>query len=366
MYSKCLLLTAIVGLSSAAVVSAADAEWQLKPGIRALHFDNDRRLDEDKVGGSLGLEYQYGNWGTELQLWSNEGETAVGNNSLDVKGAYLNQYRYFNQGASFNPYLVFGVGHADYDSRVFSDGESQANVGLGFKHRLADKFSWWMDARNVHGVDDSNNDVVVGLGLAFHFGQSAAKPAAIAVQAPADTDGDGVMDANDACPNSAAGAAVDTRGCELDSDGDGVVDSVDKCPNSVTGEKVNRSGCKPKVTRVEEIRLEVHFASSSVSIQPNYQAPVQKLAEFMRKFTDLNVIIEGYTDSQGSVEFNQLLSERRAQAIKTALVERYGIATSRVTIKGYGESRPIASNETSAGRLENRRVIAVLTKTVDG
>jgi OOP family OmpA-OmpF porin len=80
----------------------------------------------------------------------------------------------------------------------------------------------------------------------------------------------------------------------------------------------------------------------------------------MKKYPDLRVVIEGYTDSVGGEAYNQQLSERRANRVKDYLVKTSGIAESRLTAKGYGMSKPIDSNKTWAGRQKNRRVEAVV------
>ncbi|MDV7400154.1 OmpA family protein, partial [Arthrospira platensis SPKY1] len=91
---------------------------------------------------------------------------------------------------------------------------------------------------------------------------------------------------------------------------------------------------------------------------------VKRVADFLNSYQDVTVEIEGHTDAQGAEAYNQTLSQRRADSVKKALVTRYGIAAERVKAIGYGESRPVASNDTAAGRAENRRVVAVMQKEV--
>ncbi|MFP4070423.1 MAG: OmpA family protein [Desulfovibrionales bacterium] len=89
---------------------------------------------------------------------------------------------------------------------------------------------------------------------------------------------------------------------------------------------------------------------------------LDKVASVLEKFPDRRVIVEGHTDSRGSYEYNQQLSEARAASVRTALVER-GIDPERITSKGLSESRPIADNETAIGRQQNRRVEIVIANT---
>ena len=99
-------------------------------------------------------------------------------------------------------------------------------------------------------------------------------------------------------------------------------------------------------------------------IQDQYEPELQQVAEFLNKHTDLNVEIEGHTDSQGAAAYNKMLSQKRADAVKKHLVSVHGIAADRITAVGYGEENPVASNDTAQGRKANRRVVAVMQKEV--
>ena len=184
--------------------------------------------------------------------------------------------------------------------------------------------------------------------------------------APVDSDGDGVIDENDKCPGTPAGVAVDSMGCPLDSDGDGVTDNLDECPNTEAGAVVDEKGFVgvTQTLTVESIELSIQFPTGSNAIKEQYQPELQKVADFLKRHTDLTVDIEGHTDSQGSAAFNKKLSQSRADSVKNELVSRYGIAEDRVNAIGYGEEKPIATNDTAAGRQENRRVVAVMQKEV--
>jgi OOP family OmpA-OmpF porin len=80
----------------------------------------------------------------------------------------------------------------------------------------------------------------------------------------------------------------------------------------------------------------------------------------MKQFPQTTTVVEGHTDSVGTEAYNQQLSERRAMAVRGVLVEQYGIQGGRVDAIGYGEARPVADNETEAGRAINRRVEAAV------
>lgn len=167
---------------------------------------------------------------------------------------------------------------------------------------------------------------------------------------PRDSDGDGVTDDRDRCPNTPRGTPVNSAGCPLDSDGDGVYDSLDKCPDTPRGVSVDANGCPTKLT------LRINFRHDSNVIGEQYMGEIAKAAKCVNEFPGNLVYIDGHTDSQGSAEYNQELSERRAAAVVKALVDKFNIPASRLTARGFGEGQPIAGNTTNEERFKNRRV----------
>ena len=113
-----------------------------------------------------------------------------------------------------------------------------------------------------------------------------------------------------------------------------------------------------KLERKVSVTLNVEFDFDSSKSRPEHKAEVRKVADFMKSFPSTSVVMEGHTDSKGAEAYNQRLSERRAKTIADMLVTDFGIDGSRVDSRGYGESRPVASNDTDEGRQHNRRVVA--------
>lgn len=136
-----------------------------------------------------------------------------------------------------------------------------------------------------------------------------------------------------------------------DADGDGVPDSLDQCPNTPRGAKVDARGCW--------VIAGLNFDTDKSVIKPEFEGLLDEVAAVLNDNAGVNlkiqVRVDGHTDSRASAGYNQGLSERRAAAVKAALVKR-GVAEARLTTQGFGESKPIASNKTSAGRYQNRRV----------
>ncbi|GGE76919.1 porin [Streptosporangium jomthongense] len=105
---------------------------------------------------------------------------------------------------------------------------------------------------------------------------------------------------------------------------------------------------------------DVLFDLNKADLKPSGEQTIDRLAQFMKEYEDRRVRVEGYTDSTGEASYNQRLSERRAQAVRDELISR-GIESRRVETKGFGEQYPVASNDTAAGRQQNRRVEIVIS-----
>lgn len=151
---------------------------------------------------------------------------------------------------------------------------------------------------------------------------------------------------------------------DKDSDGDGVLDSVDKCPNTPKGIKVDSTGCPVAIPQKVSITLLVEFDFDKTVVRPQYHNDIEKVANFLNAYPDTNAILEGHTDSVGTDEYNMKLSGRRAESVKKYLVEKFNIDAARISTKAYGESKPVATNDTAEGRQRNRRVVATIVTTV--
>ncbi|MGE5364917.1 MAG: OmpA family protein [Bacteroidota bacterium] len=126
---------------------------------------------------------------------------------------------------------------------------------------------------------------------------------------------------------------------------------AEEMKRDVEGARVERIGEGIKITFPSGIL----FETNSSELQPEAQDNIVKLAKILNKYKDTNVLIEGHTDSDGTDAYNQKLSERRAAAV-TQYAESNGVSSSRITMKGYGESQPVASNDSPDGKRQNRRV----------
>ncbi len=172
-----------------------------------------------------------------------------------------------------------------------------------------------------------------------------------------DTDGDGVTDAKDKCPKTPKGTKVDKDGCaiDVDTDRDGIVDRLDKCPR--TPGVASNNGCpeeKVQKTPVYFNRV-VHFDFGKTYIRKVDISILNEVVAQMKEYPSVNAKVEGNTDWIGDDSLNYRISEKRAEVVKQYLVSK-GIDANRISTMSYGETRPVATNETSEGRAENRRV----------
>lgn len=360
------------------------------------------------------------------------------NDSLNAFSLLANAWYDFDLGTVI-PYLGGGIGfqrttyQSDASKLKSTDFSYQAGAGLGFwlaprtilsldyRYTVADKPRFESDRENfvqteyeAHraglslkylfsegAVHDSDGDGVPdrkdkcpntpkgvqvysdgcpldldGDGVPDYLDKCPGTPAGTQVNeagcALTDVDNDGVPDQQDRCPGTPPGVPVGADGCPLDSDGDGIPDYLDECPNSPAGAKVLPNGCalkgdcrKPRPgEEVDEngcaveqrfVLRGVKFEFDSDRLLPESKEILNDVAETLKSYDDIGVEVEGHTDDIGTDAYNLGLAERRSNAVKTYLVGR-GIPASRMTPVGYGETRPLASNDTEDGREENRRV----------
>lgn len=181
---------------------------------------------------------------------------------------------------------------------------------------------------------------------------------------PTDADMDGIMDGIDRCPDTPSGATVDGEGCPTDADGDGVLDGLDRCPNTPPGTEVDVEGCSRVEAGIEAGRLvlhDVHFDFGKAEIRPDSRTILDEVGRALLDRPGVRIEIQGHTDAIGSDEANLRLSRRRAEAVRTYLLGAFRqLEPDRLDVRGYGESRPIASNATEEGRAQNRRVEFVI------
>ena len=180
-----------------------------------------------------------------------------------------------------------------------------------------------------------------------------------------DSDSDGVANAQDTCPNEAGPVA--NGGCPWkDGDSDGVLDKDDNCPTEAG--TVANNGCPEVVLPTEDVQTQltnyartINFSLGKSNFKKSAFPTLQAITGILNEYPKANFIVEGHTDSISSKAFNQRLSESRANAVVNYFTSN-GVSAERLTTVGYGETTPIESNMTAAGRAANRRVEVKLAK----
>ena len=184
----------------------------------------------------------------------------------------------------------------------------------------------------------------------------------VALKGCPDTDGDGIADKDDKCPTVAG--PKENAGCPWpDTDKDGVLDKDDACP-TVPGPASNK-GC-PEVSdevvkKLNDYAKTILFDTGKFSFQKQTFPVLQAITAILKEYPTAKFSIEGHTDNVGKADFNQKLSDGRANAVKQYLIDN-GIDPFRLTSKGFGMDNPIDTNKTAKGRANNRRVEVKLFK----
>ena len=364
------LMASVLLSSNLLMAQEYDNSANISAGIVGYFFDSKRNQDDDigvTVGGELPLT---GRLSTAIDYYTLDSDVDTGSTAesdLDYYRVGLNYH--LNQISGWQPYAGIGLGKLEIEQDLFPANDhnhSTWDIALGVKRRISDNWLVRGDYKMIFGDNPSAQDSAVSVGLAYAFGGSkpaAARPAAAAVAG--DSDNDGVPDNRDACANTPAGTRVDSRGCELDSDRDGVVDSRDKCPDTPTTLAVDADGCPILERAQRRVELKVNFDFDKSDVKPQYDREIGEFADFMETYSNTNVLIEGHTDSRGSDQYNQGLSERRANAVRDELVNEHNISAGRIDTIGYGEGRPVDTNDTDAARANNRRIEAVISVDVE-
>ena len=382
--------------------------------------DKDRDVKDGVNTGQFGMGYAINDI---LNIEGLISATAAKGGDQEHLGIGVDLQRVFRRAERFSPYLHAGIGYIKVDpaGAVSTRDGAMYSAGAGFlldmfnsNVSLRGEWRYRMETSASNNLDGNLNqnlhDNLFSLGLQIPFGAGTPTfvdsdgdgvadgmdrcpntPAGTRVDGygcETDSDGDGVKDSKDKCPNTPRGAAVNADGCPMDSDGDGVADGMDKCPNTVAGAKVGADGCELDgdkdgvVDRLDEcpnsapgvqvnikgceikgkIRLPgVNFETNSDRLLPSASSVLNDAAATLKKNPTITVEVAGHTDSDGAAEYNESLSARRATTVRDYLAAN-GVAMDRMTTRGYGESQPIADNGTRAGKAQNRRVVLVVVE----
>ncbi len=246
-----------------------------------------------------------------------------------------------------------GDGIADKEDQCPEAAGTEATRGCPDRDNdgIADQFDDCPDQAGIAAnrgcpIKDTDSD-----GVPDEMDKCPTEKGTTATMGCPDRDGDGVIDSQDRCPDKAGTFA----GCP-DSDGDGLVDPDDACPNEA-GPTTNR-GCpelKEEVKEVLEFAMRaVQFETGRATLKPESYPVLDQIVQIMKQYPVYSLRISGHTDNVGSDSTNKILSEQRAKTCYEYLAAS-GIDATRMSFYGFGEIKPIASNNTAEGKRLNRR-----------
>jgi outer membrane protein OmpA-like peptidoglycan-associated protein len=341
----------------------------------------------------------------------------TGTNNLLLEAAATVNLKLLSDNYYINPFITAGVGASKYGGYY----GAFMPFGIGAQVKLIDEVYLVLNSQyRVPITENASYHFYHSGGIVFNLTKKPEAPKAIeipVVEPPKDRDGDGVLDVDDKCPDVPGVAAL--QGCP-DRDGDGITDAEDKCPDvpgfaryqgcpipdtdkdgindemdkcptvpgiaryqgcpipDTDGDGVNDEEDKCKyekgpasnygcpvineelIKRVNLAAKNVFFATASSKLLAKSFPKLNDVVTILNENPSYKVQIDGHTDSQGKDEYNQTLSDQRAASVKAYLVSK-GIDESRLASTGYGETKPVADNNTAAGRAKNRRVEMTLS-----
>jgi OOP family OmpA-OmpF porin len=384
-----LLSISLLLFSNLAFAENRSGAATLTPMVGYHMIDGGMDLDDETAFG-LSLGYNVNaHFGLEGDARYTSTQTDRGgayDRDMDIWAVSLGGLYHFQPQHDLNPYLSLGGGGLIYDLEGASNKDEDYMIywGGGLKYALDDSASLRLDLRHMLDyLDDtsgSNHEngtwrhhMQAMMGVTFQLGGVSKAPAraghaealtesaAVAVT-PVDGDHDGVLDHVDKCLGTAPGVRVNTGGCPADTDGDGIFDFHDACIDTPKGAVVDSRGCHEDPDPVDEMILHINFDTDKDTVTPFHRVQLAKAVELINKYPGHKIEVEGHTDSVGDLYYNQNLSARRAENVRKALVESYAIAVEQTVARGFGEGKPLASNETVEGRQMNRRVEVEILK----
>ncbi len=342
------LLTALTSVSLLPLAHAeknVDDRWYVAPFGSFVRAGGDRN-SSDGWGGGLGVgkmidehfNVELKGFYQNLDGYNNKIKGLTGD--WDLAGG-LAEAQYYLFRDQFSPYVVAGIGGMNTsvsgDSGVSFIGET----GVGASYEINDhllvrgdvryRYNHNFNASLLSTGTDEYHDMVVNLGFVVPLGDKA-KPAKFEIPAPKP-------------------AVIPPPDCSTrDSDNDGVNDCLDKCPGTMLGSHIDVQGC-PISLEIRGVQFELDSAELTPAAKTILDGVARNLIDYPQK-NDLQV--HGHTSSEASDAYNLKLSQRRSQSVVNYLKAR-GVSN-KLYAKGYGESQPIADNNTETGRIRNRRV----------
>lgn len=311
--------------------------FSVTPFFGGYTFEGNENIESPSAVYGLRAGYNFTkHWGVEgffnyVPATVNETLGLAGDSDIKLYGYGVEALYHFMPEKRLVPFLAVGVGGTHYapPDGIESKDKLTFDGGAGLKFFLTDWVALRADVRYVLPLNDRFNNLLYTFGINFAFG-GAKKEQPIQQAAP-------VEQAPPPPPPVEKPAPQEEM----------------KPP----------AQAEPEIVEKGRTTLNVQFDTGKAIIKKTSYKDIDELVDVMKKYPDLNVTIEGHTDNVGKPAGNKKLSQKRADAVKAYMVKS-GIDSKRVTAKGYGMEKPIASNATKAGKAKNRRVEAAVDYTV--
>lgn len=267
--------------------------------------------------------------------------------STNINRLFINAIKKYELNDKFALYGLAGLGYQDITQELENNEDSPIfNYGIGLRYDIPYYgIALKSDIRHLITTKNSQNDFMYTLGIGMPIGKKYNDE--IKAKIPKIEEKQ--------VEEKPLIVSPEIKEINNDQDGDGIINNLDKCPNTTAGVKVNSEGC------VETINLNINFDNNSAEIKDIYNSKITEFANLLKTNPSMTAVIEAHTDSKGSDAYNLNLSNKRANSVVNSL-KNYGIESSRLKAVGYGESQPIATNDTEIGKAKNRRVTALINK----
>lgn len=343
------ILTSVLCVAScfAAYDSSKSYGYEVTPFASGILTDSKTGIDNNhyaNLGISLAKNFDetFINQVELMYVRSSNLNYADSNKTTNINRYLLNAIKRYDITDKFSLYGFAGAGYQDVTNEALRNKDSALlNYGVGLRYDIPYYgMSIKSDVRHIYATRESQNEVMYTLGLGMPLGKKSEEP--IEAKIPE-------------VVKPVSEPVIINKKVDGDDDGDGVPNSLDKCPNTSPNVKVNKDGC------VETVNLKINFDFNKADVKPQYDSTITNFANTMKGNSSYDAKIEAHTDSKGSDSYNQKLSEKRASSVVNSLVSK-GVNKNSLQAVGYGESQPIASNDTEEGRAENRRVIGYINQ----
>ena len=336
------ILLSTVACATMMLAANSDYKYEITPTIGGVYTEGNTGSDRGYANAGLNFGFNlFDSFIDQVEIgFTNTLDQVDYENgtSTNVTRTFANLIKEYSLTDNTSLYSLVGVGYEFFsnDDDLSNENSFFGNYGLGIKYKISEQVALKLDARHMIETDHGDNNLSYNVGLSVPFGEVAKAAPVVAAVAP-------------------VVAKVAPVEAPKDSDSDGVIDSLDECPNTMAKSKVDSVGCMTLVN------LNINFDTNKSNIKDSYNTRIVEFANMLKANPKLKATIGAHTDSVGSDAYNQKLSERRAASTVEAL-KALKVDASKIKAVGYGETKPVASNDTVEGRAENRRVEAVMSK----